>query len=315
MQKDDEYRVDVVVPFADRLQNLEPLESWLSAESLPKNFRVIFVHDVKNHDNATEEVINLLSKLDADSFIYIKGKYGSPGAARNAGLENVTAEWVCFWDSDDLPLPREFLKMIENGVRSQSQICVGKFEIRQHQNKLQKNPSRGNSRVSVAMTPGFWRMAFTRQSIGDVHFSNSRMGEDQLFLMAINFANLRWYRHNAVVYRYLVGVDSQLTNAEANYTDLLETFDNSIQFCDSKTRFRTAYIYSIMQIRMAVTICLKFPFEKSRKTLLKYFGRSSKHPKNLVFATIPAYITVVFSYILTMIHLAKLKLRGRSDQL
>ena len=315
MFNDDKYLVDVVVPFADRIQNLEPLETWISREVLPKNFRVIFVHDVKSQDTAGKEITAMLSRLDPGNSIYIKGKYGSPGAARNAGLKKVTAPWICFWDSDDSPIPGEFLVMIENGVRNQSNVCVGKFEFKESQNQLQQIPSRGNSRVSVAMTPGFWRMAFTRESIGDVCFSNSRMGEDQLFLMAIDFGNLSWYRHDAVVYRYIVGVDSQLTNSKVNYTDLLDTFSNSIQFCHGKTGFRAAYIYSIMQLRMAATVWLKFPIGKSRKTLLKYIKQAISSPKNLVLATIPACITVAFSHIPATIHLVKLKFRGRSDYL
>ncbi len=315
MEITDEYLVDVVVPFADRLQNLEPLKSWLCKESLPTNFRVILVHDVKNQDSAGEELHKLLSLLDPKSYIYIKGKFGSPGGARNAGLEKVTALWVCFWDSDDFPLPKEFLKMIKSGIQNHSQICVGKFEITQDGTKMQKNSSQGNSRVAVATTPGFWRMAFTRHSIGDVRFSNSRMGEDQLFLMAIDFGSLRWYRHDEVVYRYIIGVDSQLTNTQSSYSDLLETFDNSVQFCGRETGFRAAYIYSIMHTRMAITVCLKFPIEKSSKSLVKYARSSILSPKNLVLATVPACITVAFSHMLTILRIGKLKFRGRSAQL
>jgi glycosyltransferase involved in cell wall biosynthesis len=312
----DDYLVDVVVPFADRLENLYPLKSWLSKESLPANFRVILVHDIQNQDTAGRELQKLLSILDSKSYIYIRGKFGSPGGARNAGLDKVTARWVCFWDSDDYPQPQEFLKMIEFGIRDNSQVCVGKFEITQLITKhQQKKYSQGNSLVSVATTPGFWRMAFTRDSIGEVRFLNSRMGEDQLFLMAINFGSLRWYRHNEVVYRYIIGVGSQLTSLQSSYSDLLETFENSVQFCDRDTNFRAAYIYSIMQIRMAMTIYLKFPIKKSRNTLMQYAKKSISSPKNLFLATIPALLTVFFNYILTILRIGILKFRGCSAKL
>jgi glycosyltransferase involved in cell wall biosynthesis len=315
MKTSDSYLVDVVVPFADRMHNLEPLKSWLSKESVPINFRIILVHDVNSQDTASEEVSKLLSPLDPNSYIYVKGKFGSPGGARNAGLEKVRAQWVCFWDSDDFPLPNEFLNMIESAIQSQSEVCVGKFETIQHHRNEQKSCPQSTSRVSVAITPGFWRMAFTRHSIGDVRFTNSRMGEDQLFLLAINFGSLSWYQHKEVVYRYVVGFDSQLTNSESSYFDLLETFDNSIEFCGRKTDFRAAYIYSIMQIRMAITICLKFPLEKTGRSILNYTRSLISSPKNLVLATIPALLTVVFNYLVTIVGLAKVKYRGRSAQL
>lgn len=315
METADDHLVDVVVPFADRLQNLMPLKSWLSNESLPKNFRVILVHDIQNQDIAGPELQKLLSLLDPKRYIYLKGKFGSPGGARNAGLEKVTARWVCFWDSDDYPQPREFLRMIESGNQDHSQVCVGKFEITQYETQEQNKPSQGNSRVSVATSPGFWRMAFAKHSIGDVRFSNSRMGEDQLFLMAVNFGSLRWYRHNEVVYRYVVGVGSQLTNLQNSYSDLLKTFEDSLQFCDRNTNFRAAYIYSIMQIRMAITVYLKFPFQKSNKSLMKYALKSIASPKNLFLAILPALLTVVFGYLLTILRIGQLKFRGRSAKL
>ena len=312
MASDNHFNVDVVVPFADSLTNIKSLSSWLKRELIPINFRVILIHDVHQHDLASKEILEILNTLKPENYLYLKGTFGSPGTARNAGLRETTAEWICFWDSDDYPSPREFNSMIEAGIMKNSEICVGKFEIVNFQSReLVSNPN-GNSPISVAVTPGFWRMAILKQSIGEVLFTGSRMGEDQLFLLSINFASLRWYRHNAVVYRYVVGQDSQLTNSTTNYNHLVETLSNSIEVCERKTSIRANLIYSIMQARFAVTILSRIPIGKTGGILQIYAKSCFSSPKKFFFGTMPAYTIVTLNLFTQVLLLIKHILRSKN---
>jgi hypothetical protein len=47
--------------------------------------------------------------------------------------------------------------------------------------------------MSIAMDPGFWRMIFRREIIGSVRFTSYKMGEDQLFLLALDFFNRKLF--------------------------------------------------------------------------------------------------------------------------
>lgn len=307
-----DYKVDVVVPFADSLLNLETLKIWLKRDNIPTNFRIILVHDVHKQDLVGIEIYELLSCLGKENFLYIKGQFGSPGAARNAGLSKTTAQWICFWDSDDNPVPQEFSAMISAGTRNHSQICIGKFEIISHDLRKDIISVHGNSANSIATTPGFWRMAFLKESIGDIHFTNSRMGEDQLFLFSIDFASLRWHRHNAVVYQYAIGATSQLTRGADNYLNLLETFGDSVNVCNKNTTLRGNYIYSIMQARLALTLFLKLPINKTKGALLNYVKLSFSSPKKIALSTFPAYATVVFDLFRQSILVIRHKLRSNN---
>ena len=310
-----EYKVDVVVPFADSLLNLETLKIWLKRDNIPTNFRIILVHDVHKQDLVGIELYELLSCLGKENFLYIKGQFGSPGTARNAGLNKTTAQWICFWDSDDLPAPNEFNSMIAAGTRNHSQICIGKFEIISHESRSNIISVHGNTAISLATTPGFWRMAFLKESIGDVLFTNSRMGEDQLFLFSIDFASLRWHRHNAAVYQYTIGATSQLTSGTENFLDLLETFSDSVHICNKNTSLRGNYIYSIMQARIALTLLLKLPIRKTRGVLLNYVRVSLSSPKKIILSTFPAYATVVFDLLRQSILVIRDNLRSYDGQL
>jgi glycosyltransferase involved in cell wall biosynthesis len=308
-----EYKVDVVVPFADSLLNLESLKIWLKRDNIPTNFRIILVHDVQKQDLAGIELYELLSCLGKENFVYVKGQFGSPGAARNAGLIKTTAQWICFWDSDDYPAPQEFNSMIAAGIQNHSQICIGQFEIISHESREHIISVHGNSTISIATTPGFWRMAFLKESIGDVRFTNSRMGEDQLFLFSIDFASLHWHRHNAVVYQYVIGATSQLTRGTENYVNLLDTFSDSVHVCNKNSSLRSNYIYSIMQARIALTLLLKLTIRKTRGVLLNYIKVSFSSPKKIILSTIPAYATVVFDLFRQSILVIRHKIRSNDD--
>lgn len=307
-----DFKVDVVVPFADNPSNLESLASWLSKENIPKNFRIILVHDIDKHDLVSIELNQMLLVLNPESFLYIKGRFGSPGAARNAGLGMTTAQWICFWDSDDYPLPQEFNTMIAAGIRNNSQICIGKFEIIHHKSRARVISTRGNSQIAVAITPGFWRMAILKKSIGNVLFSDSKMGEDQLFLFAIDFGSLRWYKHDRVVYQYVTGIETQLTNSMTNYSNLLATFCGVIEVSQKRLNSGANLIYSIMQARLALTLLLKLPMEKTSGILLEYLKECVSSPKKFLFGTVPAYATVMFDLILQAIVLVNNKVKGRN---
>ena len=308
MATDDYFSVDVVVPFADSLENLRALSIWLKKEEIPRNFTIILVHDVHKHDLASTKLLEVLNSLRPESYLYVKGTFGAPGTARNAGLRESTAQWVCFWDSDDYPCPHAFNLMIAAGIENKAQICVGNFDIVNFNSREKVMASRGNSSIQVAITPGFWRMAILKQSIGEVEFTNSRMGEDQLFLISIDFASLKWYRHNAVVYQYALGMSTQLTNSFSSYPDLLETLNNSIAASKEKNGFRANFIYSIMEARLALTILLRLPRRENNLVIRSYIRESFSSPKKIFFGTGPAYIIVILDLVIQAIFSLKNKL-------
>jgi hypothetical protein len=61
------------------------------------------------------------------------------------------------------------------------------------------------------LNPGIWRMIFNIQAISDVRFSRYRMGEDQLFLLELNFFQQNLEFSDSLTYKYFIGGEHQLT--------------------------------------------------------------------------------------------------------
>lgn len=284
--------VDVIVPYADSETNLRQLNLWINASAIPSNFRILLIHDVWREDKTSASLLSTLSRLPQGSYIYTKGKFGSPGAARNAGLDLSDSDWVCFWDSDDLPDPQEFNRMILNAHQSEAELCIGKYEMRSSLPPHNQLSTCSSGRTQVAISPGFWRMAFLRKVVSRTRFSSVRMGEDQLFLMMINYASLKTYRHAEVVYRYYTGSEMQLTAGRENYRGLTETLPEAIRVYAKKNSFLVTLNYGIMVNRIAFTMLKYNTGESFRSKITGVLKLNLKSTRILFFGAIPSLLVI-----------------------
>ena len=108
MPKQETFRssLSVVVPITLMHGKLEKLESWLKEiKDLP--IEVLLIHDKRDNDTSFELQV-LLKKLQNRKIVFKEGVYGSPGMARNAGLEGVSNYWTCFLDFPSAECINEF---------------------------------------------------------------------------------------------------------------------------------------------------------------------------------------------------------------
>lgn len=154
----------------------------------------------------------------------IHGAFGNPGSARNAGLEFVDSEWVCFWDSDDIPHPEGFKTMIEKAEASKSSVAKGSYSVI---DKLEgevipsakphitnENPARH------LLDPGIWRYAFAKKVYLKNRFPPLRMGEDQDYLVKVLLSEREVFQSDEMVYTYRLGNETQITNLESAFADV-----------------------------------------------------------------------------------------------
>lgn len=191
---------------ANRLHNLN---SWLmQLGSL--QIQVILVHDIQ--DELTGHELDVLLTAISDSRItLIDGHFGAPGLARNAGLIHATGEWVCFWDSDDIPYPSNIVKAVSL-VDEATEVVIGQFEFENELNGERIEAKPVQSINSLINNPGIWRMIFRAESISGNTFSAWRLGEDQLFLeeFDLDFRKISFVQEK--FYRYFHGGKGHLTS-------------------------------------------------------------------------------------------------------
>ena len=103
--------LSVIVPVAMGREPYDKFFSWLPLVA-QQNLEVVVILD----EFSQQVSPGFLTKIDAcksPSLLVLRGQFGSPGLARNHGLDKVSGRWIAFWDSDDLPNPSSFIEMIE----------------------------------------------------------------------------------------------------------------------------------------------------------------------------------------------------------
>ena len=218
-------RIAVIVPVSRMSTKLDNLRQWLRTVDF-ESIEVILVHDIQDIDTGRElkEITLKIPQIQL-----IEARYGSPGMARNAGLDLAKNEWIVFWDSDDLPEVEEVIEMIEIAANGNFAVAVGGFTVQSltspnlHSLHLIENSVSGKLFEEFGMQPGLWRWAFRNEIIGKIRFKAFRMAEDQCFLFDLNLAGQRIYVHPKSVYTYFVGDEQQLTNNSKALSDLLKS--------------------------------------------------------------------------------------------
>jgi hypothetical protein len=260
-------QLSAVVPITKMAGNLEFLKTWLS-EFDPKILEVIIVHDVQDSETGSE-LREILANLENKEIIFIENEFGSPGAARNAGLLLCTCPWIAFWDGDDSPLVNEFLKMIQQADLEVAEIAIGGYSLnsktQNHRQVIDELPSFGEWGSNVPFNPGIWRWAFRREIVQGITFTTNLMGEDQCFLFEIHPLTKNVYIHDKSVYKYTIHRRGQLTRDKRAINEI----EKSIKYLSSIIKNQNKklnYFELIIIIKQSVTAI------KKGNSYVKVFG-------------------------------------------
>ena len=191
-----------VTRMAGKLSHLEPLLN----QCVSLGIEIVIVHDEQDSKTG-EELREILTQVNSKLISLITKTLHSPGKARNLGIAIARGDWICFWDSDDKPIPEDFLEMVRQAVNSNHEVAMGKFRlISEAVRKIY-----GNSETEIGRMPGIWRFAFKKEFLKEDTFPDYRMGEDQVFLGRILVRTQKLFKYQGVVYEYSNNNLGQLT--------------------------------------------------------------------------------------------------------
>ena len=204
--------------------DLSNLRLWLGkTRNLP--IKTILIHDEVDQEvqNNLEQMVKELSN---PHIMLLHGQFGSPGAARNKGIEFLNTERVVFWDSDDIGEPYNLIQTIN--THKDSKVIVGSFTMNSDSNLFSKYAKilrlDQTLEIQLGMSPGIWRYIFDRSVIDNTQFSTSRMGEDQQFLIQIQVVPEMITITESIIYNYFVGNPSHLTSQQSAKLEVIRTF-------------------------------------------------------------------------------------------
>lgn len=218
----DDFSISVIVPVTDMADRLRRMEKWISEAD--KRIEVIIVHDYRDQQTLNE-LVTLSTKYGIE---IINGVYGSPGAARNAGIQKASKNWIIFVDSDDFPEIPRFIKMIQDAEIRRCEVSVGSYLVMDSKTDLKLWDSmipvdRREQIKYFGTDPGVWRYAFKRSLIGDIKFPDLSMAEDIVFLSLIHATRPSIYVSEEIVYNYYRNDPKQLTNGKFLHKDSLHS--------------------------------------------------------------------------------------------
>ena len=264
--------IGAVVPMTRMAGRLENLESWLHI-AVENNIGIVIVHDIQD-EKTSSEIHKLVKSLNSSLIRLVEGIYGSPGMSRNAGLQFLDAEYVYFWDSDDVPQIRNLSKIEPIFLKQDYDIVIGDFEIANWDPTNKQCLTHKSTRVvngieSLANEIGLWRCGIRKNSI-QKNFTDLLMAEDQIFV-AENIRNWKIAFVPDLIYRYYKGDPMQLTKNKSAMDDLLIASRISMTLL-KKSETQHNRFYAILILRQTISAVKHGKLMVKIRSFLQFLG-------------------------------------------
>lgn len=249
--------ISIILPTNHLDLDLDTIATW-AMHLDPMEWEIILVVDEGKQDFSPE--LARLSKIERTIELdIVRGSFGNPGSARNAGITRAKGNWVVFWDSDDLPNPQATSRMVKRAELMEADVAIGSFLVN---SKLHSTPKVKLKKISnikliehLTSNPGLWRFCIKAELVRGVQFPELRMGEDQVFISMINFSSKKILLSDEVVYNYNSLNLNSLTNTSEAVTEIDTTIEElANRILSGKTNVLGRYfllrMYATLAIRM-----------------------------------------------------------------
>jgi glycosyltransferase involved in cell wall biosynthesis len=209
-------KISIIVPVKNMAGRLSNFYTW--TVELNTDYELIVVHDFEDLET-TKELKSHLEKHVICKYLYLEDVYGSPGAARNAGLKLATGEWVMFWDSDDVGQVVAINEWLRKDSRKEVDFEVFRFTKCNFLDENELVQDRwsddfNQNFLNWLLEPGIWRCLFRRTRIEGLAFTEILMGEDQVFILDALTKGIMPVFSDLNSYKYYVGISGQLTSSK-----------------------------------------------------------------------------------------------------
>ena len=274
-------KVSVIVPIYNAESYLEKCVNSIINQT-ERDIQIILVDD--GSTDKSPQICDELSLKD-DRIVVFHKKNGGLSSARNKGLENAKADYVCFIDSDDIIAPyyvEHLLSLIE---KYDCDVAVGKFET-----FTDKDPSFDNIDNDVEIVEGknaidklfgksyvtatiACNKVYKKSLFDDIKFPEGKINEDEATAYRIFYKTERVAFSNSVVYGYYMR-DNSITKSKFSKRnfDFLEIAWERCMFFKERGEERYYYLF----LKIYCWTLLEFS-EKTKKIL-----GDSKKSKELV---------------------------------
>lgn len=162
-------KLSIITPYHDCLDYIKKLADILIPQ-LTEEIEWIIIDDGDNE--------KYLDTLNA-TVIHLPNNTGCAGIPRNHGLDIAKGEYITFVDADDC-VRNDFVEQIINKINtSDFDYCLTNWEFIFYNDIVDVTNGRPFWNRSV------WGIIYKKDLIGNTRFNNSRIGEDDTFLINV----------------------------------------------------------------------------------------------------------------------------------
>jgi|688.fasta_scaffold460019_2 hypothetical protein len=197
------HKITAIIPVHNWDKVSDNIKYLVNLKDIHK-FKIIFILD-SCPLYAENDLKELLLSTKNINFTVLNRDYNSAAESRNEGLSIVDTEWLCFWDSDDLPNLNEFYNLYTSVSSENVDLVVGQIRTSYLKNGLEikSTTTKTSSHLTLALDLGFTRILYRSLFIKKLFFSKYKIGEDILFLAEIICKKPSIIFSQALVYNYL----------------------------------------------------------------------------------------------------------------
>jgi glycosyltransferase involved in cell wall biosynthesis len=275
------YLLSVIIPISKMAGRLQNFEHTLSNITRVKDIQVILIHDLQDLSTGPE-VKKIIESQPNTTITYIERFIGSPGGARNIGIDHVKGSWVNFVDSDDIYTPSNLIELLRSKESLDYSAVISNYETVDSMTNIVSAQNHHRSLTKVALRPGIWRWTFNADFIHESRFSDLSMGEDQKFLYDFCKVNREILFFSESTYLYTTNQELQLTNQR----------EPKLKLCK--------VLYEVLKIRKLS----QTNFDELTETMIVKLFISS-----LIYSTLPEKIKCLILFFPVLFPLTKIRLR------
>jgi len=205
-------RISVIVPIYNVATYLRRCVDSILQQTY-SNLEIFLIDDGSTDESGV--ICDELSAKDA-RIVVIHQKNGGLSAARNAGLDHATGEWIAFLDSDDWIEPQmyEVLERIAGRYDADIASCLSRnvsvdglvppVKDTLEELVLDSDGMIGGLLSQKAVRFEVWNKLFRRSTIGDLRFKLRQVSEDVYFDRVLFLKSNRMIHINQTLHNYLI---------------------------------------------------------------------------------------------------------------
>ena len=213
------FKISIIIPVYNVAPYLQRCLDSIAQQTL-KDLEVILVDD-HGQDNSIVIARDYIKTQGLSAWQIIETPTNSgPGKARNMGIEQASGQYIAFCDADDWVEPTMYEQLYLQAQAEKADIssAAAVMDFPDRTTRIMTNPAIGNGTISISQkkqllrhfVSNFTTMLFRREWLiaNDIHFPDSRSGEDSCFMGECYLAVSRMAQNNTPLYHYIIHADS-----------------------------------------------------------------------------------------------------------